>query len=138
MIMLRKGSVNFLIIVVLCLLPSLLGSCSKSTTTGYTDPSEDFTIDISKPPYGALIISGGYYIVNNVVIINSGNVFSAVSDLCTYDGCALKYSSSALLFTCPCDGGTFSENGTLLSGPSSTSLKVYTVTQNSSVLHIQG
>lgn len=113
-----------------------LESCSKSALG--PSGSVNFSIDLNQAPYKALNSSGGAVVKNNVIIVNSGGRFVALSDICTHQGCSVQYNRSANDFVCPCHGGTYDINGNVLYGPPPAPLKKYTVTQSGSTLTIKG
>ncbi|MBN2615801.1 MAG: Rieske (2Fe-2S) protein [Bacteroidales bacterium] len=114
-----------------------LESCQKSTL-GTSAGSVNFSIDLNQSPYTALNSPGGAVIKNNVIIVNSGGRFVALSDICTHQGCSVAYNKSSNDFVCPCHGGTYDINGNVLYGPPPAPLKKYTVTQSGSTLTIKG
>lgn len=120
------------------MLASCLGGCSK--TGGTPAPSNvDFTIDITQPAYSALANPGGYVYANGIIIAKttSGTII-AVSQSCTHEGATVQYQNSSNRFYCPRHGATFSNSGSVISGPTSTALKQYTVTQNGNSVRITG
>lgn len=115
---------------------AFVDACKKDTSTNPTNV--DFTIDLSASANSALNTSGGAVISNNVIVINNSGNFIALSDICTHQGCALSYSSSAARLNCPCHGASFRTDGSVINGPASTALKVYSVTKSGNTLHITG
>jgi len=111
---------------------SLIESCSKSAA------SVNFNLDLTQAANMALQQTGGYVISNNVIIINTGSGYVALSDICTHAGCALFYDNSTRTLPCLCHGSLFNTNGTVLRGPAITSLQKFTVTQSGNTLHITG
>lgn len=57
-----------------------------------------------------------------VYIIKSGGKTKALSAICPHLGCTVPWDPGRNEFVCPCHGGTFSADGTHLSGPPRRSL----------------
>ncbi len=114
---------------------SFMDACKKDNTTTV---KVDFTLDLTAAANSALNTSGGSVISNNVIVINNNGNFIALTDICTHQNCALSYSSSANRLNCPCHGSAFRTDGTVINGPASSSLKVYTVAKSGNTLHITG
>jgi len=120
----------------LALVPGLLNSCSKSSTT--TNKNVNFTLDLSSSTNSALQNVGGYVVSNDVIVIRTGSgSFVALSALCTHQGCTVGYNANSQKLVCPCHGGTFDTNGTVLAGPPPKPLQKFTVTQSGNTLTIK-
>ncbi len=131
----RKDFVKFLAASIATgSIATYLASCKKDTTA----PSADFALDLGASSNAALLTSGGSLVSNQVMIINNNGTYIALSDVCTHAGCSLSYNSSSSQLKCPCHGGVFSINGSIVSGPPPSSLKQYTVAKNGNSLHISG
>lgn len=52
-----------------------------------------------------------------VYIVQSGGQVKALSDICPHLGCTVPWDPGRNEFVCPCHGGTFSADGTNISGP---------------------
>ncbi len=52
-----------------------------------------------------------------VYIINTAGQIKVLSAICPHLGCTVPWNPGRNEFVCPCHGGTFSANGTYLSGP---------------------
>jgi cytochrome b6-f complex iron-sulfur subunit len=52
-----------------------------------------------------------------VVLQPSPGQFVALSAVCTHLGCVVQWQEAEELFLCPCHGGRFSGDGTVISGP---------------------
>ena len=119
----------------LALVPGLLNSCSKSSTT---TKNVNFTLDLSSSTNSALQTVGGSVVSNDVIVIRTGtSSFVALSALCTHQGCTVGYNSSSKELVCPCHGGTFDTNGNVLGGPPPKALQKFTVTQSGNTLTIK-
>lgn len=115
------------------LMGGFLAACSKSDIA---IPTANFTVDLSDPAYATLTGVGGWINKNNINIVHTSSGYIAVSAVCTHQGCTVSYQSSANDFVCPCHGGVYSINGSVISGPPPSALKQYTVTQSGTVLTI--
>jgi len=115
-----------------------LESCSKAGSSAQ-GPTVDFTIDLGLPAYAALQRTGGAVYVTGVVIVRvDTSTYVAVAQTCTHQGCTIGFNTGANIFVCPCHGGTYSLNGTVLSGPPTIPIKKYTVTKTGNNLRVQG
>jgi cytochrome b6-f complex iron-sulfur subunit len=63
-----------------------------------------------------------------VVVRTSPSTLVALSEICTHQGCNVRYDRIGKVFNCPCHGSRFSLAGTAIRGPASSPLKKY-VTQ---------
>lgn len=52
-----------------------------------------------------------------VYVIKTGGEIKVLSAICTHLGCTVPWDPGRNEFVCPCHGGTFSADGTHLSGP---------------------
>lgn len=109
-----------------------LSSCSSDNTV--VPASVDLTVDLSTTT--ALANTGGYTIVSNVVIANTGNGnYVAASITCPHENKnAIKYTQG--VFYCPEHGAAFSTNGSCTNGVTGRALKIYTVTKSGNTLKI--
>jgi menaquinol-cytochrome c reductase iron-sulfur subunit len=62
--------------------------------------------------------------LNVIYIIKKGDKLEALSAICPHLGCTVPWVPARNEFVCPCHGGTFSPDGTLVSGPPRRSLDV--------------
>ena len=125
---------------VLVLAPSVLTSCSKDSTT---DPDGDdpkpvkIDLDLSKPENSALNNNGGSLIVQDIIVINTGGGnYSALSKICTHQGCTVAYNSGANQVECPCHGSAFTTSGSIVNGPATSKLKSYPAVLTANILTI--
>lgn len=133
------GGITFLV------MPSVITSCSKpaddnqgTTPGGTAPPAGKITIDLTDVKYSSLNTTGGFAVVQNVIVANLGNgAWAALSSVCTHQGCEISYNPSVNNFPCPCHGSIFSTTGAVVNGPASTALKSYTVTKSGNILTIQ-
>lgn len=102
-----------------------------------TNPDDNLlTIDLTLPKYSSLGSAGGSVTEMDIIIINTGSAFIALSSICTHQGCGVTYSSGNDNLPCPCHGSIFSTTGSVLQGPATTPLKKYDVTQEGDILTI--
>ena len=116
-----------------------LGGCEKNDVP--TPPSNvNLSIDLTNNTYANLLTPGGTYTTSNGIIIaqTKTGTYIAVSVNCTHQGVPVKYFVNTNKFICPAHGSIFSANGSVVSGPSGSPLKQYTVTQSGTVLTITG
>ena len=57
-----------------------------------------------------------------IYIIKTGDKLGALSAICPHLGCTVPWNPGRKEFVCPCHGGTFSPDGTRVSGPPRRSL----------------
>jgi cytochrome b6-f complex iron-sulfur subunit len=115
---------------VLFLVPSVFESCTKDASTNpspnIVDNSSKINLDLTLAANSTLNNTGGWLIVQNIIVINTGNNnFTALSSVCTHQGCTVGYNSGSGNIQCPCHGSVFSTDGNVVSGPAQTSLKTY-------------
>jgi cytochrome b6-f complex iron-sulfur subunit len=132
---------------VLVLIPSVLESCTKmdnsnpETTPGITpgtgSTGSKIDMDLSLPDNSSLSATGSSKIVQNILIINTGGgKFSALSSICTHQGCTVGYNSGSGNVECPCHGSVFSTSGSVVNGPAATSLRAYSTSLIGNILTI--
>jgi cytochrome b6-f complex iron-sulfur subunit len=118
--------------VTLFVVPAAITSCAKDDPDPDVDPNADpdtLSIDLTDDKYSSLLSDGGFYIEENVIVINNGDGFIALSSVCTHNGCRVGYNHADGNLPCPCHGSIFSTTGSVLEGPAETALKKYDVTQ---------
>jgi cytochrome b6-f complex iron-sulfur subunit len=125
---------------VLVMVPSVLESCTKSSTTNPgTTPgpnSSSIDLDLTLAANSSLNAKGSSKIVQNILIINTGTSFVALSSICTHQGCTVGYNPASDNIYCPCHGSVFSTTGKVLIGPASSPLRSYPVSQTGNVLTV--
>jgi cytochrome b6-f complex iron-sulfur subunit len=130
---LASGSLTLFVV------PAFLTSCAKDDPDPDPDPNPDpgvLTIDLTDPKYSSLGPAGGFYIEKQVIVINTGDGFIALSSVCTHQGCAVSYSHSNGNLPCPCHGSIFSTTGSVVKGPANSPLAKYDVAQQGDILTI--
>jgi Rieske Fe-S protein len=60
-----------------------------------------------------------------ILIRKAQKDFTAVSDICTHNGCSVAWSGSSL--DCPCHGSSYAADGSVINGPAQNSLTSFTV-----------
>lgn len=124
------------------IVPALLTSCSDEEPdpdngNGNENPDENtLTIDLNDNNFSSLGSAGGAVVVDNVIVINTGDGFIALSSVCTHQGCQVTYNHSSGNLPCPCHGSLFSTSGSVLNGPASSPLQKYNVTQDGDIITI--
>ena len=116
---------------------AFLEACTKSSTTP-SGPTVDFTLDLTLPANAALGHTGGYIYSNGVIVAKTSTSYIALSQSCTHQGCTVTFNSGGNDFVCPCHGGIYSLDGSVMSGPPPSPLKSYSVTKNGNILSVKG
>lgn len=132
---LALGSVSLFVV------PTAFTSCEKEDPdpgNGDPDPGENslLELDLGDPNYSSLTSEGGFVIESEVIVINTGDNYLALSSRCTHQGCTVSYNHGSSQLPCPCHGSSFSTSGAVLQGPALTPLTKYTVEQNGDILLI--
>jgi Rieske Fe-S protein len=79
-----------------------------------------------------LPLNEGVNLVENIIVVKTGEQYFAFSRSCTHLGCSLKREGANSLI-CPCHSSRFSSNGDVLRGPASRPLDSYSVKHDSAV-----
>ncbi|MFI5200808.1 MAG: ubiquinol-cytochrome c reductase iron-sulfur subunit [Candidatus Kapaibacterium sp.] len=112
------------------MLSEILASCSN--LTGPSVQHGTTTVDISK------LTSNGQFTVDSsvtpdgtpiLVIRQSATSYTALSMLCTHQGCQVQPPSGGSIY-CSCHGSRFDLNGNVTAGPAPSPLAKYGVTLN--------
>lgn len=115
------------------LLP-LLDACSSQEVA---PKSGGFTVDLSNPANSSLQKIGGVLLVQGIFIVRTDqSTYIGLSQICTHQGCSVNFVSSAKEFVCPCHGGVFDINGSVVSGPPPSSLSKYAVSVSGNILTV--
>jgi cytochrome b6-f complex iron-sulfur subunit len=104
--------------------------CSKGSSAannGTSPPSKiDFSLDLTASANAPLLSNGGYLATNGILVARTAaGTYLAVQQSCTHQSYPLVYNGSPSIFFCNNHGAEFSENGSVLSGPTNKSLTVY-------------
>jgi cytochrome b6-f complex iron-sulfur subunit len=125
--------------VTLFVVPAAFTSCEKDSI----DPDDNnnpgnttLTIDLTAANYSNLGSAGGFVKVGDIIIINTGGEFIALSNICTHQGCIVSYNAGNNNLPCPCHGSVYSTSGSVLQGPADAPLKKYELTQEGDILTI--
>ena len=118
------------------IVPSVLTSCQEDQPDPENPDNNILTVDLTSPNNSSLASEGSSKVIDNVLIINTGDGFIALSSVCTHQGCQVTYDHGAENLPCPCHGSIFSTTGSVLNGPASSPLKKYDVTQEGDILTI--
>ena len=132
---LKKSLRGAAVIAIPSLLGPLLTSCQDSTGPDNSSPLSTIqatlsngkvtiTIDSSSPLANAgsaalVDYSSGAVLVDHP----SGNVFNALSSICTHQSCTVsRIDSGSGQFVCPCHGSRYNFNGQVTKGPADSPL----------------
>ena len=113
-----------------------LSACNGGGAVEGTVPATNGQAELTFAQYPKLATVGGGVVVDAsgtlLVVIRTGDTTaSAVSAVCTHEGCTVDYVGGNDPINCPCHGSTFNVAGTVLSGPARRSLKSYAATVDS-------
>jgi cytochrome b6-f complex iron-sulfur subunit len=112
-------------------------SCSKNEGTPAQPSPSGLTIDLSSPANSALKTTGGFILSKGIfVICTAPSAYTALSSICTHQGCTVNFNSSSKQFSCPCHGGMFDISGKVLVGPPTSPLPKYSVLVNGNNLTV--
>ena len=125
--------------VTLFVVPAAFTSCEDDLPDPDDNNNPDdttLTIDLTAAKYSSLGLAGGFVKEGDIIIINTGDEFIALSNICTHQGCMVSYDSGSNNLPCPCHGSVFSTSGSVLEGPADAPLKKYELTQEGDILTI--
>ena len=125
--------------VTLFVVPTAFTSCEDEFPGPDDNNNPDnttLTIDLTAAKYSNLGSAGGFVKEGDIIIINTGDEFIALSNICTHQGCVVSYDSEENKLPCPCHGSVFSTSGSVLEGPADSPLKKYELTQEGDILTI--
>lgn len=126
--------------------PVLFNACSddseadginNNNNNNNNNNSTSITVDLTDSTYANLKTVGGYAYKGDIIVIRSTDtVYIALSKVCTHSSCTVTYNSSTSELPCPCHGSKFTKEGAVVTGPATSPLKKYNVTQNGNILTI--
>ncbi len=125
--------------ITLFVVPAAFTSCEKDSIDPDDNNNPDdntLTIDLNAAKYSDLGSAGGFVMEGDIIIINTGDGFIALSSICTHQGCTVSYDSGSNNLPCPCHGSVYSTSGSVLQGPANAPLKKYELTQEGDILTI--
>ena len=120
-----------------------LGGCGSKGSAPIPGASNaDFTVDLAASSSADLDnVSKGYlYGANRAVIVakTAAGSYVAFQAPCPHEGVNVIFAQSRGQFVCTKHNAVFNLGGGAVSGPTSSALKQYPVTQTGSTLHITG
>lgn len=96
--------------------------------------NQEIKINLDKNP--ELQDAGGYIYTKNLIVINTGEEYVALSKKCTHHQCTVEYEADFKELSCPCQGSAYSLNGKVLNGPASGPLKSFNLRKVNNTLKI--
>jgi cytochrome b6-f complex iron-sulfur subunit len=125
--------------ITLLVVPAAFTSCEKDPIDPDDNNNPDdniLTIDLTDDKYSNLASAGGFVKEGDLIIINTGDGFIALSNICTHQGCVVSYDSQENKLPCPCHGSVYSTTGSVLEGPAENPLRKYELSQEGDILTI--
>ena len=125
--------------VTLFVVPAAFTSCEDDLPDPDDNNNPDnntLTIDLTADKYSNLGSAGGFVKEGEIIIINTGAGFIALSNICTHQGCTVSYDPGNNNLPCPCHGSVYSTSGSVIQGPADAPLKKYELTQEGDILTI--
>lgn len=118
-------------------------------STGLSIDNGVLRIDTAADGLSALTGINGYLLVSGLaglpekilVIRTSATEASALSEICTHQGCSVSPGSTGVLgsdrLVCPCHGSTFmASNGSVVKGPAASGLKSYPASVSGAIISV--
>ncbi|MGZ3426127.1 MAG: QcrA and Rieske domain-containing protein, partial [Polyangia bacterium] len=104
----------------------LLGGCSNGAVDGSVTPTNG-TAQLTFAMFPKLMTVGGGVIADlgsgPVAVIRTGDTTAtALSAVCTHEGCTVEIQSGTAPLFCPCHGSEFAISGVVVRGPARTGL----------------
>ena len=121
--------------------PVALAACSQEQSDEISNTETTTQVENNSPDADGYLAIGTAqelndkgYIINsqsNVIVFRSGNNnLSAVSLLCTHQGCKVDWKNSSNILSCPCHGSEFTSDGNVLKGPAQSPLSTFDVKED--------
>ena len=95
----------------------------------------DLCLDLTHPANAALAnVDGARAVATTedkmlvVRAVATPPAFTVLSRICTHNGCTVGWDPSVHQYKCPCHGSRFADDGSVLRGPATRSLKEYVST----------
>jgi cytochrome b6-f complex iron-sulfur subunit len=99
---------------------------------------EGLQIDLSNEKYSKLNTEGESINEGDIIIANiGGGSYVALSRTCTHQGCYIKYIKDNGNFQCPCHGSTYSNDGSVVTGPATIAVQSYEIEKHGNILVIK-
>jgi cytochrome b6-f complex iron-sulfur subunit len=107
------------------------GSSLSTATSASCGTGE--CIDLTDAANQPLTTAGGAMLVDMtgdtiMVVRVSDTQVIALSAICTHAGCTMDYTAGQKVLDCPCHGSQFATDGSVLRGPATRPVRVYSVT----------
>jgi cytochrome b6-f complex iron-sulfur subunit len=121
-----------------------LGACGSSKSSDPVPGASniDFTVDLTATSSAALDSPATGYIYNStrdvIVAKTTAGTYVALQAPCPHQGTSVYFAPAQSQFICPNHNAVFNINGGVISGPSPSALKQFTVTQTGTTLRITG
>ena len=122
-----------------------LGGCGSSSKNSDPVPGAsnvDFTVDLTATSSAPLDSTATGYIYNStrdvIVAKTKAGTYVALQAPCPHQGTSVYFAPAQNQFVCPNHSAVFNLSGGVISGPSPSALKQYTVTQTGTTLRITG
>lgn len=110
---------------ILFAVPTFLDSCAVGDDEIFVG---DKVIDLSRPEFAELGTIGGFAYKDDIIIIRTAeNQYTALSKICTHQGCTVAYDPDTGNLPCPCHGSVYNISGDVIAGPAPASLKSFSV-----------
>jgi Rieske Fe-S protein len=107
-----------------------------ASSTGITVNNNSVVIDLTQAT--SLNNAGGWVLVISaqMLVVNTGSGFSALTSICTHSGCDRQWSLSSNEFVCACHGSRFTTSGAVVQGPASQPLASFQNSRTGDILTI--
>jgi cytochrome b6-f complex iron-sulfur subunit len=123
--------------------PDAATGSDGSGGTGVTMCGNNLCVDLNDPANAMLAVAGGSKVVNApqpagklIVVQQPANTFVAMAAICTHAGCTVGYTKSLMQIVCPCHGSHYALDGSVVQGPATRDLKLFTTSVAGNVLTI--
>jgi cytochrome b6-f complex iron-sulfur subunit len=119
-----------------------LGGCSKDDGGGGVvvpppPTGVDFTINLADAANSPLSAPGGYIYNSGIIVARTlADLYIAVSKACTHEGFTVVFQGTNNRFYCSNHGSTFSNTGSVTTGPAGSPLTKYNTALTGSSLRV--
>ena len=99
--------------------------------------SSTISFSVEDSPFNALQQNQGWVLhpQNDILLVNVGGTISAFTSVCTHSGCSRDWVYNQV-FTCRCHGSQFDTNGSVVTGPASSPLRILTVARDGNTVTV--